>query len=108
MIANKQHLRGGSVDVLVNGNGTGDIRGKMQQIIGTKGVREHSVRISKINGNDELSHNSVIEYDKGKHELDLSINGAPKHTQSIQESSIVRKSLQSITLEPRPKQEEDD
>lgn len=78
VIANKNHLRGGSVDVLT---GSENIRGKMQQIIGTKGVRDHSVRISKINGgSDELAHNSVIEYDKGKHDLDLSVNGVPKHT----------------------------
>jgi len=90
VVAGQKHVRGNSVDA--GGNPSDHIRNKMQSIV--KG-REHSVRISRING-DELQHNSVIEYsDKNKGiagDLEsLSING--KHNQSIQESSQVRKSL---------------
>lgn len=106
-INGQKHLRGASVDALTN---SVDIRSKMQQIVGTKGVREQSVRVSRFNGsNDELAHNSV--HDKGlSSDLEqLSVSGLPKHSQSNQEQqNSIRKSLHGVTIDAKSRPEDDD
>ena len=99
-------MRGASVDALTN---SVDIRSKMQQIVGTKGVREQSVRVSRFNGpTDELAHNSVHEKGLGNDLEQLSVSGPTKHSVSNHEQNSIRKSLHGVTIDPKSKPEEDD